>query len=758
MQIKRPDVVKVFGADAMQGNYLPVKFGTNVVVAKEDYENIANQNFEYGLESLEGDLQMKDLNTVFFYDSALLKYLFIHGIPEFSTYEDYPIGAVVQRNGEVWISTKEVKASTHKKVADPCDPCGCKADVCENPVYPSKDDGWCKFITSCEYDHKIKELEDKDAALQTAIDNLKGVEHFGILPNKETGALELNLELSDGSHLIIPMTKFGHIEQNKDGTLSITNANGTTLELPKFVAEKDLDQQKGFFFNAQSGKWEVDLADLVQNGSGLQVDKNGNISVKPTDLVDNDTLHVNAQSGKLELDPNFYRERIKKPVDDLRADMDKADKALDSRVTEIETNGAKVYANLPITGTGKKSDPLTFKFEDNDFEISQDGKIRLKAVTRDATENLNEKSVLGFSTFFGYVNKAGGKYVFGVPAHITSEENVQESTSDITQLRDGENYDFNGWQIASTAQVDQYITGANNVIWHRTNEYGMNLDGTLKNPAGWGQWNRETNVNITVQQIQQMQNDLTNLRNNLQSLSNLTNENKQELLGKITDIEGRLAVLKSNNDRLKNENASLSSQLNSARSQISSLQSQLTECKNSGGGTGGLTLVQLGKTKFNASILNQKSVHDGWEYVTLRVDDVSEGKAGRIEYVKYEAALTSEDGKSWISVPAGAQQPTEPSGETFLANNITVTTNLNGPRNNLGSDDFGQGVAWISVVPYKPANNSYGKAYYMVKVKYQGDPKEYPAGTVLDYVQGTWNSKPEDVKNSALPRPEHFDK
>jgi len=756
MQIKRPDVVKVFGADAMQGNYLPVKFGTNVVVAKEDYENIANQNFEYGLESLEGDLQMKDLNTVFFYDSALLKYLFTHGIPEFSTYEDYPIGAVVQRNGEVWISTKEVKASTHKKVADPCDPCGCKADVCENPVYPSKDDGWCKFITSCEYDHKIKELEDKDAALQAAIDNLKGVEHFGILPNKETGALELNLELSDGSHLIIPMTKFGHIEQNKDGTLSITNANGTTLELPKFVAEKDLDQQKGFFFNAQSGKWEVDLADLVQNGSGLQVDKNGNISVKPTDLVDDDTLHVNAQSGKLELDPNFYRERIKKPVDDLRADMDKADKALDSRVTEIETNGAKVYANLPITGTGKKSDPLTFKFEDNDFEISQDGKIRLKAVTRDATENLNEKSVLGFSTFFGYVNKAGGKYVFGVPAHITSEENVQDSTSDITQLRDGENYDFNGWQIASTAQVDQYITGANNVIWHRTNDYGMNLDGTLKNPAGWGQWNRETNVNITVQQIQQMQNDLTNLRNNLTSLSNLTDTNKQELLGKITDIEGRLAVLKSNNDRLKNENASLSSQLNSARSQISSLQSQLAECKNSGGG---LSLVQLAKTKYNASLQNSNNLEkDGWLYQTLRIDDVSDNKAGRIEYVKYEVAITSEDGKSWLPVPAGAQQPDSPEGDTFMASPITVTTNLNGQRNNLGSDQFNISGAWISSVPYKPKNNKYGKAYYMIKVKYQGDPKEYPAGTVLDYVSGKWNEQPEEVRNSTLPRPEHFDK
>lgn len=36
MQIKRPNTVKVFGVNAMQGDYLPVKFGTNVVVAKED--------------------------------------------------------------------------------------------------------------------------------------------------------------------------------------------------------------------------------------------------------------------------------------------------------------------------------------------------------------------------------------------------------------------------------------------------------------------------------------------------------------------------------------------------------------------------------------------------------------------------------------------------------------------------------------------------------------------------------------------------
>ena len=342
MQINRPNTVKVFGVNAMQGDYLPVKFGTNVVVAKEDYANVANKNFEYGLESLEGDLQLKDLNTVFFYQGTLLKYLFQKGIPEFSTYEDYETGAVVQHGGNVWIATKDVKASTHEKVADPCDPCGCKTE-CENPVYPSKEAGWCKFITSCEYDAKIKELEAKDKALEKAINDLKGVEGFSVVPNAKTGAFELQLNLSDGSTIAIPMTKFGHIEQNKDGTLSIINADGTTLELPKYVAEQDLDQQKGFYFNAQSGKWEVDLRDLVKDGSGLEVDREGYVSVKPADFIDNNSLEI-LPTGKTGVSESWL-EKILKPIKDyLRNQKDANAEALAKIIRDLEA-AQKAYAD-----------------------------------------------------------------------------------------------------------------------------------------------------------------------------------------------------------------------------------------------------------------------------------------------------------------------------------------------------------------------------------------------------------------------------
>ena len=518
MTIERPNVVKVFASDATHGNYLPVKFGTNVPVPKDSYAQVANDNFEYGLESLENDLQMKDLNSVFFYHGNLLGYLFQQGVPEFSAYQNYPMGAVVTYKGNLWIATKDIKASVKEPVKpayDPCNPCSiieaCAASqVCVEPEYPSKETGWYAFVTKCEYDTKITELEAANKALQTSIDKLKGidnpkgVENFSILPNKTSGALELTLKLSDGSTVTIPMTKFGHITQDdKTGEITIVNADGTKLLLPKYVAEKSLDQQKGFYFNEKSEKWEVDLADLVKDGSGLQVDKNGNISVKPSDLVDGDTLNVNANTGKLEVDPNF----AKKLKDDA---VSTANGYTDDKLTKLANNGAKVYTNAPIQGTGLKTDPLNLKLS-KDFKVSPDGTLVLSGGVKEATTNLNSGTgVMGMSTFYGVVNNTNGstEYVVGVPRDISSTDHQQAGTTAIGQLASGQQYDFNGWQIATPAQVDQWLIGVSDSVWHRTNDSGINADGSLKDPNNWGVWTRESNVNIPVQQFQKATQDI----------------------------------------------------------------------------------------------------------------------------------------------------------------------------------------------------------------------------------------------------------
>ena len=501
MQIKRPDIIKVFGKNAMQGDYLPVKFGTNVVVPKESFEDIANKNFEYGLESLEGDLQLKDLNTVFFYQSTLLKYLFQKGIPEFSAYENYEAGAVVQKDGVVWVATKAIEASLHKKEANPCDPCGCKTE-CENPVYPSKEAGWCKFITSCEYDAKIKELEAKDKALEKAINDLKGVEGFSVVPNAETGALELRLDLSDGSKVTIPMTKFGHIKQNDDGSLFITNADGSKIALPKFVAEKDLDQQKGFIFNTASGKWEVDLADLVKDGSGLQVDRNGNISVKPADLVDGETLRVNPTSGKVEIDPRYTR-------DQLAA----ANGYTDSKLSELEANGARVHVKGPINGNGKKDSPLGLNLTE-DFVVDANGKLALNAV---APQNLGNTSFsdvkykLGFHTFTGHVDTINRTGSLGLPTNVAGTEHELPMANTWESYAVNQQYDFNGYYIASGNELNIWVAEGE-AMWVISNDSGVNPDGTLKNPNAWYKWQKIDNAGaVTNEMIKKMQEQINAL-------------------------------------------------------------------------------------------------------------------------------------------------------------------------------------------------------------------------------------------------------
>lgn len=193
----------------------------------------------------------------------------------------------------------------------------------------------------------------------------------------------------------------------------------------------------------------------------------------------------------------------------------------------VDENGAirlgQVFARNPIKGKGTKADPLTLALNQRDFVVNPvSGEISLKAVQNDAVTNLNNGTpVFGYSTFFGVVDKARGKYVIGVPADISSEVESQNATAQISELANGQEYDFNGWQIASSVQVDQYVVGTDKAVWHRVNDEGMNPDGSLRNPNGWSVWRRETNVSVSVVQIQQMQNQINDHENRIRTLETM---------------------------------------------------------------------------------------------------------------------------------------------------------------------------------------------------------------------------------------------
>lgn len=174
----------------------------------------------------------------------------------------------------------------------------------------------------------------------------------------------------------------------------------------------------------------------------------------------------------------------------------------------------EIFAKKPITGKGTKADPLSVEFSNKDFIVNPaTGEVTLKPVNVEQITNLNTGyPQLGYSVYYGFVNKDSGQYVTGVPANVVSEEVSQPATTSLSEVTGNTAYDFNGSQIASPEQVDQYLVGADDVIWHRTNEGGMNRDGSLKNPSGWSTWKRETNVAVSVVQtnaLQQQVNDLT---------------------------------------------------------------------------------------------------------------------------------------------------------------------------------------------------------------------------------------------------------
>lgn len=197
----------------------------------------------------------------------------------------------------------------------------------------------------------------------------------------------------------------------------------------------------------------------------------------------------------------------------------------------------EVFANKPILGKGTKADPLKLALNNDQFQVNAaTGEVSLKPTDSTLIKNLNTGiQKVGYSTFYGYIGKERGDYVTGVPADINSTNATENATSEISQLADGQAYDFNGWQIASPAQVDQYLVGTDQAVWHRVNDSGMNKDGTLVDPTAWTVWHRETNVTANVLQIEAMQKQVDDLTKRVGALEKLLGSfvNMKDASGKV---------------------------------------------------------------------------------------------------------------------------------------------------------------------------------------------------------------------------------
>lgn len=280
-----------------------------------------------------------------------------------------------------------------------------------------------------------------------------------------------------------------------DKEVVLTNPNGESVAVPKaadVLTEDDFDKTIVKGAN-EPGKMGV----KIKENGGLEVTENG-VGVKAGDGV------KVGEDGSLQI--------------------------------------GEVFANKPILGKGTKADPLKLALNNDQFQVNAaTGEVSLKPTDSTRITNLSTGiQKVGYSTFYGYIGKARGDYVTGVPADINSTNATENATSEISQLADGQAYDFNGWQIASPAQVDQYLVGTDQAVWHRVNDSGMNKDGTLADPTNWSVWHRETNVTANVLQIEAMQKQVDDLTKRVAALEalfasfvNLKDASGTELLGLI---------------------------------------------------------------------------------------------------------------------------------------------------------------------------------------------------------------------------------
>lgn len=115
-------------------------------------------------------------------------------------------------------------------------------------------------------------------------------------------------------------------------------------------------------------------------------------------------------------------------------------------------------------------------------------------------ENTGALKRLGSTCFYGDFNAADARTAIGAPVDF-GKFDVEKSRA-ITAKEDitsGQQLDFNGWQVATDREVHQYIYSrgvaeGKQSGWVRSNDSGMNADGSLRNPADWGDWVYELNL------------------------------------------------------------------------------------------------------------------------------------------------------------------------------------------------------------------------------------------------------------------------
>lgn len=243
-----------------------------------------------------------------------------------------------------------------------------------------------------------------------------------------------------------------------------------------------------------------------------------------------------------------------------------------------------------LKGKGTLSDKLGLKVNESDFTFDPDGSLKLVAKTTQEVLNLNKAvPTLGMSSFHGFVNNKvePNKFVIGVPKDI----NIQNSgftsgAASVTDLVGSVDYDFIGYQLASSVEVMQYFIN-DGVTFVRSNDAGMNENGILNDINRWSDWRRTDNAQIPFDVINNHTNLLNNHTNQLAELTkgiangtSAFNQALEAVKTTFTELVEKYKQETGNNIAgLNQANATLSAALQSLQNSFTNQESELDTLK-----------------------------------------------------------------------------------------------------------------------------------------------------------------------------------
>lgn len=295
---------------------------------------------------------------------------------------------------------------------------------------------------------------------------------------QENGSHKISLLMSDGTTLDTTARLADGVLNSVTYDAKTKIAKFTTTNGDSYEIKLDIPEPVEYTFTTKENG-DIEVA----NGKKEVLATIPAIKVKAVKEADGDVVITNQDGSTVE----------------VPAIKVKAAKEADGKVVITNQDGTIVEIEKPAEfDLSKHVDNKTVRLKDGKLEVIKEKCATVTNLNTLETSDGNLKQ-LGISCFTGVFNAVDADAAIGAPVKF-GETNVEKSDA-ITAKEDitsGYQLDFTGWQVATGKEVHQYIysrvgDGVQSG-WVRSNDSGMNADGTLKNPNDWGKWVYELNL------------------------------------------------------------------------------------------------------------------------------------------------------------------------------------------------------------------------------------------------------------------------